>query len=45
VQKPDGSFRLAPKLSLEDIRNTLPWDWSAPPHQRILDDLRKAGLK
>ena len=45
MQKPDGSFRLAPKLSLEDIRNILPWDWSAEPHQRFLDDLRKAGLK
>jgi adenylate cyclase len=37
--------RLAPKLSLEDIRKTLQWDWKAPDHRRFLDDLRKAGLK
>jgi hypothetical protein len=38
-------LRLAPKLSLENILKILLWDWSAPVHQRFLDDLRKAGLK
>jgi hypothetical protein len=38
-------LRLAPRLSLEDIRKILQWDWSAPVYQRFLDDLRKAGLK
>jgi adenylate cyclase len=38
-------LRLAPKLSLADIRKILPWDWSTPVHKRFLDDLRKAGLK
>jgi adenylate cyclase len=38
-------LRLAPKLSLEDIRKILPWDWSTPVHRRFLGDLRQAGLK
>jgi adenylate cyclase len=39
------ALRLSPKLSLEDIREILPWDWSTAVHKRFLDDLRKAGLK
>jgi adenylate cyclase len=38
------ALRLAPKLTLEDVRKILPWDWSTPVHRRFLDDLRKAGL-